>query len=61
MFRDDYTKLEKEYDNYIQLYTTSYEILQGTGRDHVKQNNLGTGRPWRTQRGQRDGLELREV
>ena len=61
MFRDDYTKLEKEYYNYIQLYTTSYEMLQGTERDHVKQNDLGTGRPYRTQRGQRDGLELREV
>ena len=53
MFRDDYTKLEKEYNNYIQLYTTSYEMLQGAERDQVKQNHLvaSEGRSSRNQKG----------
>ena len=49
MFRDDYTKLEKEYDNYIQLYTTSYEMLQGAERDHVRQNHQGMDKSLGTQ------------
>ena len=53
LLRDDYTKLEKEYNNYIQLYTTSYEMLQGAERDHVKQDHLGAsqGRSSGHQRG----------